>query len=87
MLGDGHVIESQCVVITTGTFLRGAINIGLEVTPAGRMGDKPAIGLAKTLERLKFNLGRLKTGETLWRPYTKRPMYTSMYLNDRIFLY
>ncbi|KAK3850597.1 hypothetical protein Pcinc_042708 [Petrolisthes cinctipes] len=62
VLGDGHVIESQSVVITTGTFLRGAINIGMDVTPAGRMGDKPAIGLANTLERLKFNLGRLKTG-------------------------
>ncbi len=49
-------------MITTGTFLRGQINIGLETFPAGRIGDKPAIGLAQTLERLKFSLGRLKTG-------------------------
>lgn len=50
------------MVITTGTFLRGQINIGLETYPAGRIGDKPAIGLAQTLERLQFKLGRLKTG-------------------------
>lgn len=49
-------------MITTGTFLRGQINIGLETYPAGRIGDKPAIGLAQTLERLQFKLGRLKTG-------------------------
>ena len=63
VMGDGQVIGSSSVVITTGTFLRGTINIGLETRPAGRMGDEPAVGLAKTLERLEFRLGRLKTGE------------------------
>ncbi|KAK7069289.1 Mitochondrial Translation Optimization [Halocaridina rubra] len=62
VLGNGQEISSQSVVITTGTFLRGVINIGLDVRPAGRMGDAPAIGLAKTLEDLQFKLGRLKTG-------------------------
>lgn len=55
-------IHSKCVVITTGTFLRGQINIGLEVRPAGRIGDEPAIGLAKSLESIGFRLARLKTG-------------------------
>lgn len=50
------------MVLTTGTFLRGAINLGLEVWPAGRMGDEPATGLALTLDKAGFNLGRLKTG-------------------------
>ena len=59
---DDTRISSRSVVITTGTFLRGQINIGLETYPAGRIGDKPAIGLAQTLERLQFKLGRLKTG-------------------------
>lgn len=55
-------IQTKTVVITTGTFLRGQINIGLEVRPAGRIGDEPAIGLAKSLETLGFKLARLKTG-------------------------
>jgi hypothetical protein len=50
------------VILTTGTFLRGHINIGLDVKPAGRIGDAPAIGLAKTLDNAGFKLGRLKTG-------------------------
>ena len=36
--------------------------LGLEVRPAGRLGDAPSIGLAKTLEKHGFTLGRLKTG-------------------------
>ncbi|XP_077510653.1 5-taurinomethyluridine-[tRNA] synthase subunit MTO1, mitochondrial isoform X2 [Amblyomma americanum] len=61
-LDDHSTVNAQCVVLTTGTFLRGQINIGLETYPAGRLGDKPAIGLARTLEKLEFRLGRLKTG-------------------------
>lgn len=62
LLSDDSNISSGSVVLTTGTFLRGQINIGLETKPAGRFGDGPAIGLAKTLEHLMFQLGRLKTG-------------------------
>ena len=63
VLADGSVVTSSTVILTTGTFLRGQINIGTEVTPAGRIGDEAAVGLAKTLDRLEFKLGRLKTGE------------------------
>lgn len=62
IVGDGRAIKSDAVIITTGTFLRGEINIGLEVYAAGRVGDAPAIGLAKTLEKIGFKMGRLKTG-------------------------
>lgn len=62
VLAKGYEIESKCVVITTGTFLRGQINIGLEVHPAGRIGDAPSIGLARSLDTLGFHLSRLKTG-------------------------
>jgi tRNA uridine 5-carboxymethylaminomethyl modification enzyme len=49
-------------VLTTGTFLRGLIHIGERQTPAGRVGEAPALGLSLTLRRLGFALGRLKTG-------------------------
>lgn len=62
ILADGTRVVSKTVVITTGTFLRGQINIGLNFRPAGRLGDEPAIGLAQTLERLAFRMGRMKTG-------------------------
>ncbi|KAK2585325.1 hypothetical protein KPH14_010006 [Odynerus spinipes] len=62
VLRDGTRIFSDTVVITTGTFLKGQIIIGLEKRPAGRLGDEPSIGLANTLDQLGFNLKRLKTG-------------------------
>jgi tRNA uridine 5-carboxymethylaminomethyl modification enzyme len=60
--GDGTKIGGKTVVLTTGTFLKGQIYIGLDVRPAGRIGDAPAIGLANTLQSLHFRMGRLKTG-------------------------
>lgn len=50
------------MVITTGTFLRAQINMGLETRPAGRLGDQPSIELGNSLERIGFGMGRLKTG-------------------------
>ncbi len=50
------------VVLTTGTFLNGVIHRGEERTPAGRVGDAPAIGLANRLYGLGLTMGRLKTG-------------------------
>jgi tRNA uridine 5-carboxymethylaminomethyl modification enzyme len=55
-------ITSDTVVITTGTFLRGEIHIGLESRPAGRVGEQPARGLAECLERFGFRMGRMRTG-------------------------
>ncbi|PIW28065.1 MAG: tRNA uridine-5-carboxymethylaminomethyl(34) synthesis enzyme MnmG [Rhodospirillales bacterium CG15_BIG_FIL_POST_REV_8_21_14_020_66_15] len=59
---DGREFAAAAVVITTGTFLRGLIHVGETRIPAGRVGDKPAIGLSYTFRRLGFALGRLKTG-------------------------
>ncbi len=61
-LTDGRVLGAGAVVLTTGTFLRGLIHIGERQTPAGRVGEAAAVGLARSLERLGFALGRLKTG-------------------------
>jgi tRNA uridine 5-carboxymethylaminomethyl modification enzyme len=60
--GSGDVIRAGAVVITTGTFLRGLIHIGEEKVSAGRVGEAPSVGLARTLVRFGFPLGRLKTG-------------------------
>ena len=61
-LGDGREISAGAVVLTTGTFLRGLIHIGEKKIPAGRVGEAPAMGLSRTLEKFCFALGRLKTG-------------------------
>jgi len=55
---------SRTVILTTGTFLRGLIHIGLDHFPAGRMGDPPSVRLANQLESFGFEVGRLKTGTT-----------------------
>jgi tRNA uridine 5-carboxymethylaminomethyl modification enzyme len=59
---DGSTWRAGAVVLTTGTFLRGEIHLGLERWPAGRVGDAPAVHLAQSLERAGFALRRLKTG-------------------------
>jgi tRNA uridine 5-carboxymethylaminomethyl modification enzyme len=61
-LADGRTYGAEAVIVTTGTFLRGLIHIGDQTTPAGRVGEAPAVGLSSTLERIGFRLGRLKTG-------------------------
>ncbi len=58
----GAFIPARCVIVTTGTFLNGLIHIGLNRYPAGRAGDPPSIGLAESLRKLGFKMGRLKTG-------------------------
>ncbi|ELV10817.1 Protein MTO1 like protein, mitochondrial [Tupaia chinensis] len=62
VLVDGSTVYAESVILTTGTFLRGMVVIGLEMHPAGRLGDQPSMGLAQTLEKLGFVVGRLKTG-------------------------
>lgn len=98
ILPDGKQIFSKTVVITTGTFLRGQINIGATVRPAGRIGDEPAIGLANTLESLKFRLSRLKTGTPprikastinyaqLEKHMGDNPPVPFSFMNDRVWL-
>ncbi len=58
----GEIYQARAVVVTTGTFLRGLIHIGLKNFPAGRMGDPPSNKLSASLKELGFEMGRLKTG-------------------------
>ncbi len=54
----------KAVILTSGTFMRGLIHIGLDHFPAGRMGDPPSLKLPGQLADLGFEIGRLKTGTT-----------------------
>nr|HMS44310.1 tRNA uridine-5-carboxymethylaminomethyl(34) synthesis enzyme MnmG [Alphaproteobacteria bacterium] len=61
-LDNGCEIIAGAVIVTTGTFLRGLIHIGETKIPAGRVGEKPSIGLSQSLAKIGFELQRLKTG-------------------------
>ncbi|KAF0218394.1 MAG: tRNA uridine 5-carboxymethylaminomethyl modification [Geobacteraceae bacterium] len=52
----------KTVILTTGTFMRGLIHIGLTHYPGGRAGDLPSVGLSDRLREFGFDVGRLKTG-------------------------
>lgn len=96
--GQETSINCKSVIITTGTFLRGKINIGLEKRDAGRIGDEPSIGLAKSLETLGFKLSRLKTGtpprilassinyKILEKHYGDNPPVPFSFLNSKVWL-
>lgn len=59
---EGIAYRAKTVILSSGTFMRGLIHIGETTFPGGRAGDKPATGLSASLEKLGFNLARLKTG-------------------------
>ncbi|MGB9716476.1 MAG: tRNA uridine-5-carboxymethylaminomethyl(34) synthesis enzyme MnmG [Thermodesulfovibrionales bacterium] len=58
----GIFYGARAIIVTTGTFLKGLIHIGLENFPAGRAGEFPSVGLSDSLKELGLKLGRLKTG-------------------------
>ena len=60
-LDRGECFEAKAVVLTTGTFLNGRIMSGEYSIPAGRAGEAPAVGLARSLRELGFTTGRLET--------------------------
>lgn len=55
-------INTDSVVICTGTFLRGRVLIGTKSIKQGRMGEESAEELTASFDKLGFELGRLKTG-------------------------
>jgi tRNA uridine 5-carboxymethylaminomethyl modification enzyme len=62
MTSLGIFYQCRAVIITTGTFLKGLIHIGLESFSAGRAGEFPSVGLSDSLRELGLQMGRLKTG-------------------------
>jgi len=59
---DGTRYTAGAVVITSGTFLKGIIHVGLKQTPGGRIGDAPAVRLSDRFYAMGLRMGRLKTG-------------------------
>src|ERR1700677_2611862 len=57
----GLQIRGRAVVITTGTFMRGLLHVGLQNQAGGRMGDSVST-LSDSLKELGFEIGRFKTG-------------------------
>jgi tRNA uridine 5-carboxymethylaminomethyl modification enzyme len=60
--GEGRPIQAKAVVLTSGTFLKGLIHIGLNHFPAGRAGEASAEHLSDCMRDFGFEVGRLKTG-------------------------
>ncbi len=62
VLENGEKIESQCVILTTGTYLKADILVGDTRTRQGPHGEKPSNHLSDKLRNYGFNVIRLKTG-------------------------
>ncbi|MFZ2785517.1 MAG: tRNA uridine-5-carboxymethylaminomethyl(34) synthesis enzyme MnmG [Sediminibacterium sp.] len=60
--GLGHEIQSESVVVTSGTFLNGIIHIGEKSFGGGRVAEKAATGITEQLVEFGFESDRLKTG-------------------------
>ncbi len=58
----GMEYRAKAVILTTGTFLRGLIHIGMKAFSGGRVGDSSAEKLSTDLRNAGFELARFKTG-------------------------
>jgi tRNA uridine 5-carboxymethylaminomethyl modification enzyme len=58
----GQTFESKSVILTSGTFLNGVIHIGESQFGGGRSGERASVGISASLEKLGFQISRLKTG-------------------------
>src|SRR5207245_10125462 len=59
--GTGARLSAKALILTTGTFLKGLIHVGLNHFPAGRAGEDAAEHLSDCMREFGFELGRLKT--------------------------
>lgn len=57
----GLQINGRSIVITTGTFMRGLLHVGLQNKAGGRMGDSFS-SISDSLRELGFEVSRFKTG-------------------------
>jgi tRNA uridine 5-carboxymethylaminomethyl modification enzyme len=59
---DGTLYHAPTIILTTGTFLRGLMHIGIEQFPGGRLDEPAANELSDSLRQIGLELKRLKTG-------------------------
>ena len=59
---EGLDFVGRTVVLTTGTFMRGLIHVGLNHYAGGRAGEPSAEGVSASLASHGLRVGRLKTG-------------------------
>lgn len=59
---EGSTVSARAIILTPGTFLNGLIHIGLNQYPAGRANEPASQKLGDCLQRMGFNIFRLKTG-------------------------
>lgn len=58
----GVVFQCSAVVLTAGTFLSGLMHCGRENATGGRAGDAASFGVTESLQKVGFEVGRMKTG-------------------------
>ncbi len=75
----GELFAARTVILTTGTFLKGLVHIGLRNYNAGRAGDFAAMGLSDSLASLGFRIGRLEDRDL---PAPRRPHYRLLGARD-----
>ena len=61
-LEDGEKIESDAVILTTGTYLKAVVLAGSSRKSSGPHGEKESKFLSDNLKKLGFTIKRLKTG-------------------------
>ncbi|MFC1555309.1 tRNA uridine-5-carboxymethylaminomethyl(34) synthesis enzyme MnmG [candidate division KSB1 bacterium] len=61
-LKTGNLIQTNIVIITSGTFLEGRLFRGKETFDGGREGEPPSVGLSKSITNFGLRTARLKTG-------------------------
>lgn len=58
----GVRFEAKAVILTNGTFLNGLMHVGTAQVQGGRSGDASSLGISEQLQKLGFEVDRMKTG-------------------------
>lgn len=60
--GQTELLEAPAALVTAGTFMKGVMHCGEQLTRGGRIGEAGSYGLSDQLAELGFVVQRLKTG-------------------------